>query len=118
MGGMLHRALQMLWGGGRAGVWIAAGGAGVGEELSMRQKLRGSPSFKYAKTDLYDPVGRTFYIQYPSWFIIVLALAGVAAFAVTGFLGYTGSQANPNIDPPFRQPWVLYLWLSALMVTL
>src|SRR5262245_20333657 len=104
---MLLRALRVLWGGGTAGAWIAAGtagspgSAGVGEELTMRQKLRGSPGFKYAKTDLYDPVGRTFYIQYPSWFIITLALAGVLAFSITGFLGYTDKRANSSIDPPF-----------------
>jgi len=73
---------------------------------------------RHAKTDLYDTVRKTFYIQYPVWFITALALAGVLAFGLTGFLGYTDPAIRQPIDDAFRQPWLLYLWMSALLITL
>ncbi len=79
------------------------------------QILRGGRSSSpHAITDLYDPERRAFLIQYPIWFIIGLALIGVVAFAITGFLGYT----NEAPDSAFRQPWGLFLWFCALLVTL
>jgi hypothetical protein len=94
-------------------------------------------SVRHAKTDLYDTEAKTFYIQYPVWFVVLLALAGVVAFAVTGFLGYGakypslpglfgsapiyGGGVNDlaqSLDHPFSQPWVLYLWLCVLVITL
>jgi hypothetical protein len=75
-------------------------------------------SVRHAKTDLYDTGRRSFYIQYPAWFVVVLALAGVVAFAVTGFLGYTKAPVHSSVDDAFSSPWVLYLWLSILMITL
>jgi len=65
----------------------------------------------HAITDLYDEQRRTFLVQYPIWLITLLGLAGVAAFAVTGFLGYSNSS-------PVRQPWPLFLWFCALLLTL
>jgi hypothetical protein len=38
-------------------------------------------------------------------------LAGIAAFAFTGFTGY-------DHGPPFGEPWILYLWFCALVITL
>ncbi|MBF6592275.1 MAG: hypothetical protein IVW57_17320, partial [Ktedonobacterales bacterium] len=74
----------------------------------------------HAITDLYDERRRTFLVQYPVWFVTALALAGVIAFAVTGFLGYTAATgiATNALDPAFRQPWLLFLWFCALLVTL
>jgi hypothetical protein len=90
----------------------------------MRPKL-GVPNSRHAKTDLYDEVHGTFLIQYPIGFVIILALAGVLAFALTGFLGYTSIYStlkNPvpatGADGPFLQPWELFLWFCALMLTL
>ncbi len=75
-------------------------------------------SVRHAKTDLYDTDRRTFYIQYRAWFVVILALAGVIAFGVTGFLGYQQPAIHSSVDDAFKSPWVLYLWLSALLITL
>jgi hypothetical protein len=90
----------------------------------MRPKL-GEPNSRHAKTDLYDETRGAFLIQYPIWFVIILALAGVVAFALAGFLGYVSSQSTAghplpatSADGPFLQPWALFLWFCALMVTL
>jgi len=66
---------------------------------------------KQAITDLYDVERRTFLIQYPIWVILGLSLSGVAIIALTGYLGYTKSE-------PLSQPWLLFLWFCAVLVTL
>jgi hypothetical protein len=66
---------------------------------------------KQAITDLYDVERRTFLIQYPIWVILGLSLSGVAVIALTGYLGYTKSE-------PLSQPWLLFLWFCAVLVTL
>ena len=75
---------------------------------------------RHAITDLYDEQRRTFLVQYPVWFVTALSLAGVIAFAVTGFLGYAAATATKTyaLDPAFQQPWLLFLWFCALLVTL
>ncbi len=90
----------------------------------MRPKL-GVANSRHAKTDLYDAAHGTFLIQYPIWFVLLLALSGVVAFALAGFLGYAASHStlqNPiaatAADGPFLQPWELFLWFCALMLTL
>src|SRR5574340_1107507 len=64
-----------------------------------------------AITDLYDDQRRTFLVQYPIWLILGLSLSGVAVIALTGYLGYTKSE-------PLSQPWLLFLWFCALLITL
>ena len=66
---------------------------------------------KQANTDLYDEQRRTFLIKYPIWVIVGLSLSGVVAFALTGYLGYSASE-------PLAQPWLLFLWFCALLITL
>ena len=66
---------------------------------------------RQAITDLYDEKRGAFLVQYPIWLVLTLGLVGIAAFAVTGFTGY-----QPG--PPFGEPWILYLWFCALVVTL
>jgi hypothetical protein len=90
----------------------------------MQPKL-GEPNSRHAKTDLYDETRGAFLIQYPYWFVILMALAGVVAFALAGFLGYLSAHSTlkhpmPAIpaDGPFLQPWALFLWFCALMLTL
>jgi hypothetical protein len=56
-----------------------------------------------AITDVYDERRGAFLVQYPAWLILGLGLAGVVAFAITGFAG---------------QPLVMYLWLCALVIAL
>lgn len=88
----------------------------------MRQVPAGGPSGpRRAITDLYDEERRTFLVQYPVLLVIALGLTGVAAFAITGFFGRDGwaRAITPTaLDDTFRQPWVLYLWFCALMLTL
>lgn len=64
-----------------------------------------------AITDLYDVERRTFLIQYPIWVILGLSLSGVFIIALTGYLGYNRSE-------PLFQPWLLFLWFCALLITL
>ena len=66
---------------------------------------------RQAITDLYDEKRGAFLVQYPIWLVLTLGLVGIAAFAITGFTGY-----EPG--PPFGEPWILYLWFCALVVTL
>ncbi|MEO7000568.1 MAG: hypothetical protein ABI068_02030 [Ktedonobacterales bacterium] len=71
-------------------------------------------SSQAAITDLYDVQRRTFLFQYPIWLVIGLAITGVIAFALSGFLGYN----NTGADGIFVHPWELYLWFCALLVVL
>lgn len=66
---------------------------------------------KTAITDLYDVERRTFRIRYPIWVILGLSLSGVAIIALTGYLGYNPSE-------PLHQPWLLFLWFCAVLITL
>ncbi len=75
---------------------------------------RRSRKLNHAITDLYDEERKTFLLQYPVSLIVVLGLLGVAAFALTGFLGYRGTPSYQ----PFRDPIALLLWLYALQITL
>ncbi|HZC05717.1 MAG TPA: hypothetical protein VE338_08750 [Ktedonobacterales bacterium] len=63
-------------------------------------------------TDLFDTQRGTFLVRYPLWLVLGLGISGVIAFAMVGFLGYPG---DPKV---FTKPWELYLWFSALMITL
>jgi hypothetical protein len=76
----------------------------------------GAPRTRYAITDVYDERRRTFLVQYPIWVVVLLGLAGVGAFALVGFLGYSD-------DPPFQahvftQAWPLFLWFCVLIMAL
>ncbi len=71
-----------------------------------------SSQSSYAITDLFDTQRGTFLVRYPLWLVLGLGISGVIAFAMVGFLGY------PNDPQMFAKPWELYLWFSALMITL
>src|SRR5689334_20504227 len=77
----------------------------------MRLRGGGGNRSRQAITDLYDERRGAFLVQYPIWLVLTLGLAGIAAFAITGFTGY-----EPG--PPFGEPWILYLWFCALVITL
>jgi hypothetical protein len=107
---------------GRIGAEAAVG---IAEERDMRQLLSESKRSRHAITDLYDEERRTFLVQYPVWIVIGLGLFGVVAFAITGFLGVAKAPVDPQnplpqlpVDEPFLQPWLLFLWLCALLITL
>jgi hypothetical protein len=77
------------------------------------RRLRGGGGSRshQAITDLYDEKRGAFLVQYPISLILTLGLVGIAAFAITGFTGY-----EPG--PPLGEPWILYLWFCALVITL
>lgn len=62
-------------------------------------------------TDVYDTEHGAFLVRYPPVVVLGLAIAGVIAFAMAGFLGYTKESL-------FAKPWALYFWFSALIITL
>jgi hypothetical protein len=75
-------------------------------------RLRGGGNRpRQAITDLYDEKNGAFLVQYPIWLVVVLGIVGLAAFAITGFTGY-------DHGPPLGEPWILYLWFCALVITL
>lgn len=71
-----------------------------------------------AITDLYDTRRGTFVVDYPTWFLVALGLTGVAAFALSGFLGYDPVNSPASKTDLFYKPWELYLWFCALLITL
>jgi hypothetical protein len=86
----------------------------------MASQQSGTTGTSHAITDLYDERTNSFLVQYPPLFIIGMALAGLVSLAITGFFGYlynNGSQPN-GLDWFFQQPWLLFLWLDALTITL
>jgi hypothetical protein len=76
-----------------------------------------------AITDVYDEERRTFLVRYPVPLVVGLALAGVIAFAVTGFLGLRPAANQPfqplqPWDTLFKEPWPLFLWFCGLIMAL
>jgi hypothetical protein len=65
---------------------------------------------------VYDVENQSFLVRYPALLLVTLALSGLAAFALTGFLGYPDDQ--PAVARLFQQPWPLFVWLGALLLTL
>jgi hypothetical protein len=82
----------------------------------MEGKSDKAGSARHAITDVYDEERRTFLVHFPLWYIIALGLSGVIVLGLTGFLGRP--QSDYAYDVIFRQPWVLYLWLCVLVLTL
>ncbi|MFI5271502.1 MAG: hypothetical protein ACHQ4H_00540 [Ktedonobacterales bacterium] len=87
----------------------------------MPRSERGRGAARHAITDLYDVERGTFLVRYPVLLVVALSLSGVLAFGLTGLFGLAGwpSPVTPVApDPAFTQPWPLYLWFAALMITL
>jgi hypothetical protein len=82
----------------------------------MGENSREVRSARHAITDIYDEERRTFLVRFPRWFIATLGVSGVVVLGLTGFLG--SQQSDAAYDLIFRQPWILYLWLCLLVVTL
>jgi hypothetical protein len=70
----------------------------------------------HAITDLYNEERRTVLVRYPPGLLVALGLAGVLAFALTGFFGYKGDP--PLLLKAFSQAWALFLWFCALIIVL
>jgi hypothetical protein len=101
--------------------------ARVVEVLNKRRGLTLHIVASPAITDLYDTEHGTLLIHMSRSFVIAACLTGMAAFLVTGFLGFRDleamRQSSPYFEPDwsrsfFHQPWPLYLWFCALIVTL
>jgi hypothetical protein len=90
----------------------------VDEERAMQRIFGGrfSQPARQAITDLYDEKRRTFLVQYPIWLVLLLGLAGVAAFAITGFLGY---EPKGTLEYRlFADPYLLVGWFYLLLLIL
>jgi hypothetical protein len=72
-----------------------------------------------ALTDIFDDYRGILLVRYPAALIVGLGVAGIIAFAITGFLGYPLAKDVPvTIEwRLFHQPWALFLWLCALLLT-
>lgn len=66
--------------------------------------------------DLYllDPERKASAVEYPRWLLLLLIVIGIAAFAVTGFLGYPTDSAP--LYTLLHPAWPLFLWLSATVL--
>jgi hypothetical protein len=73
---------------------------------------------QHAITDVYDEERRTFLVRYPVWLVVGLGLSGVIVFLLTGFLGFRDSMEPAITGKLFHEPWALYLWFCALILTL
>ena len=72
-----------------------------------------------ALTDIFDDSRGILLVRYPAALIVGLGISGVIAFAITGFLGYPLAKDSPITLEwrLFHQPWALFLWLCALLLT-
>ena len=82
----------------------------------MNGKSGEARAVRHAITDVYDEERRTFLVHFPIWYVIFLGLSGVVVLGLTGFLGRRDS--THAYDIVFHQPWILYLWLCLLVLTL
>jgi hypothetical protein len=75
---------------------------------------------RQAITDLYDEKHGAFLVQYPIWLVLLLGLGGLAAFAITGFLGYPQPPGAP-VTLEYRlfgDPYLLVGWFYLLVLIL
>ncbi|MEO7002834.1 MAG: hypothetical protein ABI068_13530 [Ktedonobacterales bacterium] len=79
---------------------------------TARQPVRSVRSI----TDVYDEQRRALLVHFPAAMVVSLSVAGVVAFLITGFWGYTGDP--PFLRVVFAQPWALYLWVCSLLLAL
>lgn len=74
------------------------------------------PGTGRAITDVYDPQDRRVLVRFPTTLVTVLALTGVIAFGLVGYLGYNSDPAI--VRSLFEKAWPLFLWFSALVFTM
>ncbi|HEX9035995.1 MAG TPA: hypothetical protein VF808_03305 [Ktedonobacterales bacterium] len=69
-----------------------------------------------AITDVYDISDRRVLVRFPTALVSILAVTGVIAFGLVGYLGY---NSDPSIVKSlFAKAWPIFLWFSALVFTL
>lgn len=91
--------------------------------MSLPMELNEKCGEYHAISDVYCEKRHWFLVEYPSPLIIGISAAGLLAFILTGFLGYNG-RLDCGGHPTcwqlevFSHPWPLYVWFSALMITL
>jgi hypothetical protein len=74
-------------------------------------------------SDVFCTRQNWFLVNYPPSLIVALSGAGLLAFILVGYLGYNG-RMDCNGAPTclqlvlFGKPWPLYVWFTALVVTL
>jgi hypothetical protein len=102
----------LRWPRGRAALAREAVATGS-TEVPFMARTSGLETSQHAITDVYDTQHGAFLVRYPQWLVISIAIAGVVAFGIAGFLGY----GDKNTDV-FAKPWALYVWFSALVITL
>ena len=85
---------------------------------------------QHAITDIYCAKRQRSLVSFPVALISLLIISGVAAFLVTGFVGYANCQVI--VTPPggvpscwhdpwyfvlyLKEPWAIYLWASAVLL--
>ncbi len=84
----------------------------------MQTTAQAKSAPEFAITDVYDERRRTFLVQYPVALVVTLGLTGVLAFALVGFLGFRDEFEPALTKTLFHEPWPIFLWLCALIMTL
>src|SRR5579863_6974257 len=69
-----------------------------------------------AITDVYSAAQGTLLVRYSPGLVVGIALSGLLAFALTGFLGYADDPGV--VGRFFAEPWPIFLWLCGLLLTL
>lgn len=97
----------------------------------MRMALDRRCGEQHAITDIYCAKRQRSLVAFPVALVSLLIVAGVAAFLLTGFVGYANCQiilTSPGgnscwHDPWYyvlylKEPWTIYLWASAVVLTI
>lgn len=92
----------------------------------MLQDSAGITDPTTAITDVIDPKRGAILVRFSTRLKVGLTASGIAAVAITGFLGWSRQVYGPGfgnlvlsiLDFLFGQPWVMFVWLCALILTL
>lgn len=82
----------------------------------MMSGVFAKPGARREDTDVYDAQDRRVLVRFPTSLVTILAVTGVIAFALIGYLGYNSDSSL--VKELFGKPWPVFLWFSALVFTL
>jgi hypothetical protein len=82
----------------------------------MMSGVFAKPGARREDTDLYDAQDRRVLVRFPTLLVITLTVTGVIAFGLIGYLGYNSDSTI--IQDLFSRAWPVFLWFSALVLTL